>query len=492
MGKIYITTSIPYVNAQPHIGHALEFVQTDCIARYQRLKGEEVFFATGTDENSLKNVLAAEKLGLTPQELVDKNSAVFQNLLKSLNISFDDFIRTTEKRHQEGVKKFWQMAKKDIYEGIYQGFYCFGCEDFIKEEDLHDGLCPNHLTRPEFIKEKNYFFRLSKYQKFLEDIYQKKKVSIIPESRYSEIEKFFKEGLKDFSISRSQERAHQWGITVPDDSSQVIYVWFDALCNYITILGYASSSPLFRAWWEDPATQVWHFIGKDIAKFHCLYWPAMLTAVGLRLPNKIIIHGFITFEGQKISKTLGNVIDPFSLLEEWGNDAFRYYLLREFSLVQDGDFSRSSFKERYNNELANGLGNLVNRILTLIEKEGGRIEIRANFLEEKIKNSWADYFLALDNFRFNQGAEAFLKLMKEADVFLNKTQPWLIEEKEKKLPILSSLWITLANLSFLIEPFMPETALKIKEALGLSRNFKESWVGKVFEIKKPPLLFPRK
>lgn len=492
MGKIYITTSIPYVNAEPHLGHALEFVQADCIARYQRLKGEEVFFATGTDENSLKNALSAEKLGISPQELVDKNSLLFQKFLQELNISFNDFIRTTEKRHLEGVKKFWQMAEKDIYQGVYQGLFCVGCEDFLKEEELNNGVCPRHLIKPEFVQEKNYFFRLSKYQKFLEEVYQKKKILIIPESRQAEIEEFLKEGLKDFSISRSQERAHQWGIPVPNDPSQVIYVWFDALCNYITVLQFGKNSPLFRAWWEDPAVQIWHFIGKDITKFHCLYWPAMLASVGLRLPNKIIVHSFLTLEGQKISKSLGNVIDSFFFLKEWGADPVRYYLLREFSLAQDGDFSQANLKERYNKELANGLGNLLNRVLTLIEKEGGKIEIKENLLEEAIQNAWQSYFSALDNFRFPQAAEAFLKLMKEGDVFLTKTQPWLIEEKEKKMAILSSLWLVLANLSFLIEPFLPGSALKIREALGLPRSFKESWLGKTFEIKKIPPLFPRK
>ena len=490
--KIYITTSIPYVNSDPHLGHALESVQTDCAARYQRLIGNQVFFVTGTDENSLKNVLSAEKLGVPVKDLVDKNSKRFQDLKKALNLSFDDFIRTTQLRHTEGAQKIWQNASEDIYKNIYQGLYCVGCEDFYKEEDLIDGLCPVHKTKPEIVQEENYFFKLTDYQKRLEDIYQNQKIEIYPENRKGDVLNFLKSGLWDFSISRSQARAHNWGIPVPNDPSQVIYVWFDALCNYITVLGYAKNSPIYRAWWDDESTEIWHFIGKDITKFHCIYWPAILTSIKARMPNKIVIHGFITAEGQKISKSLGNAVDPFELVNEFGSDVIRYYLLREFSLAQDGDFSRASLLERYNKELANGIGNLLSRVTTLIEKNGGVIKPDFDFLEKEIAAAWKDYGEAFRDFRTNMAADSFLRLAGVGDAFVNEKQIWKIENKEELNQCLSSLWILLANLSLLVEPFMPETSRKIKDSLGIKDEGKTEWKGKEFQVKKIAPLFPRR
>jgi len=488
--KIYITTAIAYVNGDPHIGHTLEFILADCAARYQCLKGNEVFFVTGTDENSLKNVLAAEKKSVSVKQLVDENSLKFKKLLDILNIKVSDFIRTTEQRHIEGVKKFWQAARNDIYQGEYQGLYCVGCEDFVKEEDLINGLCPNHNSKPELIAEKNYFFKLSKYQRQLEEVYQSNLIQIVPGSRKPDVEIFLKLGLKDFSSSRSRERAHNWGIPVPFDDSQVIYVWFDALCNYITVLGYATNSPIYRAWWEDNSTEIWHFIGKDISKFHCIYWPAMLLAASVRLPNKIVIHGFITVDGAKMSKTLGNFIDPFDLVNQFGVDAVRYYFLREFSLAQDGDLVINNLKERYNKELANGLGNLLNRIVALIEKQDGKIRIESNLLAEEIKEAWNKYDEAMVEFKFNQGAESFLQLISKADAFINQTRIWAVEDVEKKNEILSSLWLVLANLADMTYPYLPEKSLRIKESLGIvdkTTNF----FGREFTVKKLPPLFPR-
>ena len=490
--KIYITTSIPYVNSDPHLGHALESVQTDCAARYQRLIGNQVFFVTGTDENSLKNVLSAEKLGVPVKDLVDKNSKRFQDLKEALNLSFDDFIRTTQLRHVEGAQKMWQNSTKDIYRNTYQGLYCVGCEDFYKEDDLVDGVCPEHKTKPEIIQEENYFFKLTDYQKKLEDIYSENKIEIYPESRKGDIANFLKSGLWDFSISRSQARAHNWGIPVPGDSGQVIYVWFDALCNYITVLGYAKNSPIYRAWWEDESTEIWHFIGKNISKFHCIYWPAMLMSAGVRLPSKVVIHGFITVEGEKMSKSIGNVLNPFDLVKEYGSDVLRYYMLREFSLAQDGDFSRVSLLERYNKELANGIGNLLSRVTTLIEKNGGMIKPEFDFLEKEITATWKDYGEAFRDFRINMAADSFLRLVGIGDAFVNEKQIWKIENKEELNQCLSSLWLVLANLSLLIEPFMPEASRKIKDSLGVKDEGKTEWNGKEFQVKKIAPLFPRK
>lgn len=487
--KIYITTAIPYVNADPHIGHVLEFIQADCAARYQRLKGNDVYFLTGVDENSLKNALAAEKIGISPIDLVNEKAQLFKDILKLYDISISDFIRTTEKRHIDGVKKFWQAAQKDIYQSDYQGLYCVGCEDFLKDTDLIDGLCPNHKTPPQVVSERNYFFKLSNYEKKLEEIYQINQIQIVPENRKVEVENFIKGGLKDFSISRSKERAHNWGISVPNDDSQIIYVWFDALCNYITALGYAINSPLYRAWWDDPSTQIWHFIGKDITKFHCIYWPAMLLSAGVRLPTKIIIHGFITVEGQKMSKSIGNIIDPVELANQFGVETIRYYLLKEFSLAQDGNLTITNIKERYEKELANGLGNLLNRVVALIEKQGGRIKINSNLLKNEIDGTWQKYDEAMNDFRFNQAAEAFLQLISKADVFINQTQVWAIEDVQKKNEILSSLWLILANLADLISPYLPNTALKIKDSLGIKNEI--NFLGKEFTVKRIPPLFPR-
>lgn len=490
--KIYITTAIPYVNAEPHLGFALELIQADCVARYQRLIGNQVFFVTGTDENSLKNVLSAEKEGVPVKDLVDRNSKRFQDLKGVLNLSFDDFIRTTQLRHVEGAQKIWQNASQDIYQNTYQGLYCVGCEDFYKEDDLVNGLCPEHKTKPEIIQEENYFFKLTDYQKKLEDIYQDNKIGIYPENRKGDILNFLKSGLWDFSISRSQARAHNWGIAVPNDPNQVIYVWFDALCNYITVLGYAKNSPIYRAWWEDESTEVWHFIGKNISKFHCIYWPAMLMSAKVRLPSKVIIHGFITSEGEKMSKSLGNVLNPFDLAQEYGADVLRYYILREFSLAQDGDFSRKSLLERYNKELANGLGNLLSRVATLIEKNGGVIKPEFNLLEKEINEAWKDYGEAFKDFRINMAADSFLRLASVGDTFVNEKQIWKIENKEELNQCLSSLWMLLANLSLLIEPFMPEASKKIKESLGIKDEDRLEWKNKEFPVKKIPSLFPRK
>ncbi len=490
--KIYITTSLPYVNADPHLGHALEFVQTDCVVRYQRLIGNEVFFISGADENSLKNVLAAEKAGVSVQDWVNKQSDTIYRFKDAYNISFDDFIKTTQLRHVEGAQKMWLSAKEDIYKGYYEGLYCVGCEDFYREADLVDGCCPEHKTKPEIVKEENYFFRLSKYQKQLEEIYQDNQIGIYPSSRKSDIYNFLKEGLRDFSISRSQTRAHNWGIPVPEDKSQAIYVWFDALCNYVTVLGYAKNSPLFRAWWEDESTEIWHFIGKDISKFHCIYWPAMLMAAKLRLPSKIIIHGFITSEGEKMSKSLGNGLNPFELAKEYGPDVLRYYMLREFSLAQDGDFNRITLLERYNKELANGLGNLLSRVTTLMEKNGGRVKPEFNLLSSAIEETWQKYNEAFSEFKINLAVDSFLQLITKADAFVNEKQIWKIEDKEQLEQFLSSLWLILANLSLLIEPFMPETSKKIKESLGIKNEKKEDWSKTTFAVKKISALFPRK
>jgi len=451
--KFYITTAIPYVNATPHIGHALEFVQADVIARYHRLLQEDIHFLSGTDDNALKNVQAAEEKKIPVEKLVKQNSDKFYQLKDALNLSFDDFIRTTEERHIKGVKAFWQKCKQeDIYKKKYKGLYCVGCETFYTEKDLIDGKCPEHKTKPEIVEEENYFFKLSKYQSWLEEIITKDELKIVPKFRKNEVLAFIKRGLEDFSISRTRQRAHGWGIPVPGDDSQIIYVWFDALINYISALDWQENSQLFKKYW--PANL--HVIGKGISRFHTIYWPAMLKSAGLPLPKEIFIHGYVTVESQKISKSLGNIIDPFDLVKKYGIDPVRYYLLKEIPAYDDGDFSEKRFQEVYNADLANGLGNLAARVARLCEK--------ANF-ESKCSNDLNhDNKLdqLLNEFKFDEALKFVWGKITEADHYLDEKKPWLLNGKQLT-PVLVDLIEKIRIISFILTPFLPETAEKIRK-----------------------------
>jgi len=460
--KFYITTAIDYVNAAPHIGHALEKVQADVLARYHKKLGEDTFYLTGGDENSLKNVQVAKEEGISTQELVDRNSKIFEDLGQALNLSFDQFIKTTEKFHVKGTQDLWRACQKDIYKKEYKGLYCVGCEMFLKENELENGLCPDHKTKPELVEEENYFFRLSRYQKELEKLIESDKLKILPQSRKNETLSFIKSGLEDFSISRSAKRGDGWGVPVPGDKDQIVYVWFDALSNYITALGYGSDKlDKYEKYW--PADL--HCIGKGILRFHAIYWPAMLLSAGLPLPREIFVHGYLTIDGEKISKSLGNVIDPFELVKEYGIDPVRYYLLREFSSTADGDFSIKRFKERYNADLANGLGNLVSRVLTL----ASNIEIidRQGELTDKIESVQKKYKEALAQIRFNEALESVWQLIGFCDEYIEKNKPWeLLKNDQKKAgEILSELLASLKEISLLLEPFLPDTAEKISAQL---------------------------
>jgi methionyl-tRNA synthetase len=365
--KLYITTSIPYVNAAPHVGFALELVQADVIARLNRLRGKATRFQTGSDENAIKNVLAAAEQGLDPAEFVHRNTQRFRDLTRALNISTDDFIRTTEARHQQGVREFWRRLRpQDLYRKAYQGLYCTGCEDFYLPKDLVDGCCPEHRTRPVEVAEENYFFRLSSYQQQLAGLLESGVIQVVPDTRRNEVLKFIYGGLQDISVSRTTARTGGWGITVPGDSSQTIYVWIDALINYVSGPGLGGGDA-WRHWWDADCHKV-HVIGKNVWKFHAVYWPALLLSAGLPLPNTIVVHGFVTAEGRKIGKSLGNVVDPFELVERFGADAIRYYLLRAIPAFDDGDFSAQRLQRLYQADLANGIGNLVSR-LVLVQRE---------------------------------------------------------------------------------------------------------------------------
>jgi len=366
---IYVTTSIPYVNSRPHIGFALELVQADVIARYHRLLGNGVYFQTGTDDNAFKNVLSAREEGIPIQRLVDRNSGSFKDLLGALNISADNFVRTSGAKHKEAVSRLWgQFKHDDLYTKRYRGLYCTGCEDFYLEKDLANGRCPDHGTRPLKIEEENYFFRLSDYQRQITDLLNTDRVKIVPQKRKNEILQFINTGLHDISISRDSDRMGGWGIQVPGDASQTIYVWVDALTNYISGIGYGTGSKWQGVWNE--SVQKTHVIGKNVWKFHAILWLAMLLSAELPLPDEILIHGFVTENSQKISKSRGSSIDPFAYVKQYGADAIRYYLLRVIPPFDDGDFSSGSLKQTYNSDLANDLGNLVSRLTALSEKAG--------------------------------------------------------------------------------------------------------------------------
>lgn len=479
---VFITTTIPYVNASPHLGHVLEFVEADTFARYSRLVGGEVYFLSGTDENAIKNYTAAEKEGISVRELVDRNSAVFRKLLDFFNISINQFIRTTEKRHFEGTKALWLQTSADIYKKTYRGLYCIGCEQFYKKEELNEkGECFEHPGRQlEVVEEENYFFRLSKYQKWLEDVIENEKINFFPKSRKNEIISFIKQGLEDFSISRPVERTHNWGVPVPGDTSQTVYVWYDALSNYINALGYPNTeSELYKKFWAGDARKV-HFLGKGVSRFHAIYWPAMLKSAGLPLPTDEFIHGYITLNGQKISKTLGNIIDPFELAKKYGVDPIRYYLL-DIPPQSDGDFSDEKFKEKYQSDLANGIGNFAARVFALagevVLKKSKKIN---NEIEQKISNVKNKIFLSLEQFKFNEALSSARELVSFGDEYVNRTAPW----KNKNPEIIFDLITLLDNIAALFEPFMPETAKKITENI--------SWQGDEIKIKsKKFILFPR-
>lgn len=505
MRKFYITTAIPYVNAPPHIGHALEFVQTDVLARYHRIKGEDSFFTTGADENALKNVQAAEKAGVSTQELVDKNAQLFIDFAKKLNIDYQGFDRGSDKEtHWPGAVELWKRCEEsgDIYKKSYRGLYCVGCERFLTEKELEDGLCPDHKTEPEEVEEENYFFKLSKYQKELEKIIQSNEYEIVPKTRKNEVLSFIKEGLEDFSISRSKERAKGWGIPVPGDDSQVMYVWFDALGIYLTAIGFGlpvgEKEEKFNKYW--PADV--HVIGKDIIRFHAVYWPAILLSAGLELPKKLLVHGFINIDGQKMSKTIGNIVEPLALVEKYSVDALRYYLLAEIPTTEDGNFSEKRFKERYNADLANGLGNLTARILTLTQNMGGKTsgvgesaggggrtpeveEDLANDSEiaKKIKESWSKYNNSFEELDLKKAIEGVWELIRILDRYVEEKKPW--ENRDEK--VLQTLLFGLANVASLVRPFLPGTSNKIFKGLGVSPEDKE-WN---FKPQKIEPLFPR-
>ena len=452
--KFYISTSIAYANAKPHLGHALEAIQADVMARYRRQQGDKVFFVTGMDEHGLKIQKAAQNFAKDPVQLVDESTADFKNLYKKLNISYDYFIRTTEERHKKAAQKLWKACIKDIYKSSYTGLYCVECERFYTEKELIDNKCPNHQIIPEKVTEDNYFFKLSNYTDTLYKLIDSDELKIYPETRKNEILAILKDGLEDISISRSKAKLH-WGIDVPDDESQVMYVWFDALSNYISAIGYGDDSASFDEFW--PADL--HMIGKDILRFHAALWPAMLLSAGLKPPKAIYVHGFITTSGQKMSKTLGNVIDPAEIIKAYEADALRYYLLREMSSGQDNDFNFFHFQKIYEADLANELGNLVQRVAAMI-KQYQNSEIGQSLHSVHDATPYHDAMIEL---RFDKALEEVWLLIKGLNQYVDEEKPWAVakQDPDQLNKILTHAAGDILQIANLLQPFLPNTADRI-------------------------------
>ncbi|MFD7658923.1 methionine--tRNA ligase [Actinosynnema sp. NPDC059797] len=453
----YITTAIPYVNAEPHLGHALELVQADVLARHRRLRGGRAHLLTGTDDNAVKNVTAARAAGVTVREFVDANAARFAALHAPLGLSVDDFIRTSaDRRHLDGVRRLWlaSAARDDFYLREYEGLYCAGCEQFYREDELSGGRCPEHGVPPEPVRERNWFFRLSRYTDRLLDLLESGGLRVEPAARRNEVLAFVRAGLSDISVSRPAARSGGWGIPVPGDPDQVVYVWWDALANYLT------ANP---ALWAG-ATERVHVIGKGILRFHAVHWPALLLSAGERLPDTVFVHDYLTAGGAKIAKSAGDAVRPLDLVDRYGADAVRWWLLREVAPLGDTDFTEARLLARADAELANGLGNLVNRVLALAHRSrGGRISPAAPLPEVVALPAEVD--AALARFDFRAATAALFEVVAAANRYVEHARPWALAGADRD-EVLGTAVRTCRALAVELGPFLPHGSARLRAQLG--------------------------
>ncbi|MBA2391324.1 MAG: methionine--tRNA ligase [Ktedonobacteraceae bacterium] len=507
--RYYVTTAIDYPNAAPHIGHALEKVAADVVARYHRLQGHDTYFSMGVDENSQHVLRAAEAQGVDPHTWVNKINAAFQLAWSKLDISYDDWIRTTQERHTLASVEMFRRAQDngDIYLSKYVGWYCPNCNTFYTTEELVGGHCPIHPTiSPEWLEEENYFFTLSKYSDRLLEHIEAHPDFIVPFSRRAEVVALIKQGLHDFSVSRlTRPESPEWGIGVPDDPQHVIYVWFDALTNYLTSVGFPNDTEKFERYWPADA----HVIGKDITRFHCLYWPAMLMSAQLPLPKQIAVHGFITADGQRISKTLGNVIDPVELVDKIGTDPVRFALTRGLSFAADGDFSRATLARLYNDELGNDLGNLLNRVVSMVQRyRGGTIPLPGESGEREVELQRVAFetrehaSVALEAWEIGNALNIIWQLARRTNQYLEQSEPWKIARHPEQAGQLDTVLYSAAEatrlLAVLLAPYLPSTGNRILEQLGLPALAAGAWEARgtwgserLQRVVSGALLFPR-
>jgi methionyl-tRNA synthetase len=452
--SFYVTTAIPYVNAAPHLGHALELVQADVLARHRRLRGQPVRFLTGTDDNALKNVTAARAAGVDVRAFVAANTARFAALREPLELSFDDFISTgVDPRHAPGVARLWRECAGDLYRRRYVGRYCAGCEAFTEGE-----TCPEHRARTETVAEENWFFRLSRYGARILDLLESGRVRIEPAARRNEILAFVRSGLTDLSVSRPAARSGGWGVPVPGDPDQVVYVWWDALANYVTALGYATDDPAYRQWWVDSTERV-HVIGKGITRFHAVYWLALLLSAGQPLPTTIFVHDYLTVDGAKLSKSAGNAVDPAALVGRYGVDAVRWWLLREVAPLGDTDFTVARLVSRSDRDLANGIGNLVNRTLGLVRRHGA--DAAPAFLADEVTALPGRIDGALGRFDFRAATGALWTVVDAANRLVDATRPW----ESGDTAVLASLVYACDAVARELGPFLPSGAARLRRRL---------------------------
>jgi methionyl-tRNA synthetase len=493
----YVTTPIYYVNAEPHLGHAYSTIAADIVARHMRQRGEEVFFQTGTDEHGEPTARVAAEQGVTPQELADRNAPRFKELMPKINVSEDFFIRTTDAEHVKKVQEIITRVKENgfVYEGLYEGWYCPRCADFKTESEIAEGnTCPIHGIPLEWESQENWFFKLSAFQERLEQLYEDQPDFVIPDFRRNEAVSFIKQGLQDVSLSRPKL---SWGVPLPWDESQVIYVWWDALLNYVTGLTYAREG-------EDLTERFWppdlHVMAKDILKFHAVYWPALLWAAGYELPKREVIHGFLLLEGQKMSKSLGNVLDPFEVIERYGADALRYYCFREVSIGQDGSVSAAGFEARYETELANDYGNLASRTLAMIDRYRDGVVPEAE-AEPELAEGFAglpDRVSELfDGVELTQALEEIWKRVRRLNQYVEQSKPWELAKDDADAARLDQVLYGLAEglrvTTLLLLPYMPETAARLLDALGEPGRELAEFGARAGgqRVEKVPPLFPK-